>query len=185
MIGALLRPVERRWNPVRIAQKKIRGVHQRVVLLLRSHSEAPQCRFRERVAHRPLFVGVIAHRPVIKVFLNEQDLRAAALKAHDARRAKLPTVQPNIIRTDPRRKPALVQKFAAPFVDFEPELPLLCIPVKVEITRKFLGARGFLSDRGRLRRFGPSSRYTGRRRNHENGEKPARKLRHIQTLQRR
>ena len=116
----------------------------------------PQRGLRERIVDRAAFVGVLAHRAVIEIFLDEQDLRAAALEAHDARRAKLAAVQPNIIRTDARRKPALVEEFAVPLVDFEPQLALLGVPVEIEITGKLLRPRGFLGDGGGLGRFAPS-----------------------------
>src|SRR3982074_3919341 len=98
-----------------------------MILLLGLYLEAPQRRLRERIMDRAAFVRVVAHRAVLKIFLEEQHFRAAAFKTHDARRSQLPAVQPDVVRTDPRRKPALVEKFASPLVDFQPQLPLLGI----------------------------------------------------------
>ncbi len=168
MIRALFGPVQRCRNPVRIAQEKIRGVHQSMIFFLGFHLEAPQRRLRKRIVHRSPFVGIVAHRAVFEVFLNQQHLRAAALKSHNARSAKLPPVQPDIIRPDPRRKPALVKKFAPPLINFQPQLPLLCIPVKVEIPSKPLRTRRLLRNRRSLRGFRP--RLSARRRNKRCGK---------------
>src|SRR5258708_22524025 len=101
------------------------------------------------------FIGVVAHRAILQVFLDEQHLRPAALESHDPPRAKLPAVQPNIIRPHARRKPALVKKITPPLVDFQPQLPLLRIPVQIEITSQLLRPRRLLCNRSRLPRLAP------------------------------
>src|SRR5467141_384338 len=103
-------------------------------------------------------VGVLAHRAILQVFLDQQHLRPAALESHDPPRAKLPAVQPNIIRPHARRKPALVEKLAPPLVNLQPQLPLLRIPIKVEIPRQLLRPRRLLFNRCRLPRFRTRSR---------------------------
>src|SRR5881394_255613 len=184
MISALLHPMERGWNAMGIAQEKIRSIHQRALLLLRGHGEAPQRGLRERFADGTAFVGIVAHRAVIEIFLDQQDLRAAALETHDTRRAKLAAVQSNVIRADARGKPALVKKFRAPLVDLKPQLALPGIPVQIEITGKLLRPRGFLGDGGGLGRFGPRGGSACRPTTQHSKEKPARNLRHVQSLQR-
>src|SRR5437773_11895418 len=80
VISTLLRPPQRRWNSVRIAQEKLRRVHQRVILFFGFHLEAPQRGLSEGIAHGAPFIGIVADRSVFEVFLDEQDLRPAPLK---------------------------------------------------------------------------------------------------------
>src|SRR6266853_1409033 len=164
---------------MRIAEKKIGGIHQRLIFLLGFHLETPQRRLRKRIMHRATFVGVAAYSPVFEIFLEQQRLRPAALESHDAPRAKLPAVQPDVIRAHTRRKPALVKKFAPPLVNLQPQLPLFRIPIQVEITRQLLRPRRLLRNRRRLPRLGPppSTMRRHQRTRHQQNTPP--KLRHI------
>ena len=168
---------------MRIAQEKICRVHQRVILFLCFHLETPQRGLRKRIVDRAPFVGIVAHCAVFEVFLDQQYLRPAPLEAHDACPSQLPAVQSNVIRTDPRRKPALVKKFAAPLVNFQPQFSLLRIPVEIEVTGQFLRPRSFLRDRGRLRRFRPRPNAHRRRKRRTRQQNAGPSLRHVPSLQ--
>src|SRR6266852_7580799 len=63
MVGALLRPAERRWNGMRVAQKKFGGIHEGVILLLRCHGKTPERGLRKRIMHRALFVEIVTYGP--------------------------------------------------------------------------------------------------------------------------
>ena len=147
----LLRALQRFRNVMRVSQKKIRRIHQRVVLFFSRHRESPQRRLCKRIVHRAPLVRIIAHRAVFQILLHQQHLRPAAVKPHDARRAQLPAVQPDVVRSNPRRQPALVQKLRSPLVNLQPNLPLLRIPVQVEVPRQLLHPRRPLPNRRRTR----------------------------------
>src|SRR6267154_1186737 len=179
----LLGPPQRRRNPMIIPQEKIRRVYQRVVLvsylLLRLHLESPQRRLRKRIVHRAPFVGVVAHRAILQVFLNKQHLRPAPLKPYDACCPQLPAVQPNVIRPHARRKPALVKELAPPLVDLQPQLPLLRIPIKIEVPRKLLRPRRLLRNRSRLPSLSSAPSPKRRRQRHRRQQNAKPMLRHV------
>src|SRR5580692_3673503 len=134
--------------------------------------------------HGTSLVGVVAHRSVIKVFLNEQDLRPAAFESHNARLAKLAAVQPDVIRTDPRGKSALVEKLRIPLVDLQPQLPLLGIPVETKIARKLQRTGSLLRNRRSLRGIGRSADSLCQQADRKSQQEPAREFQHFQNLQR-
>ncbi len=138
---------------MRVAQEKFGGVHENTLAVFSLDRKSPQRRFRKRIAHRAPFVLIVAYRAIVQVRLDQQHLRPAALKAHDARRAQLPAVQPDIVRANPRRQRALIQKFSAPLVDLQPKLPSFGVPIQVEVARQLLRPSRLLGDRGGNLRF--------------------------------
>src|SRR5882724_1025294 len=126
---------------------------------------------------RAAFIDVVAHRAVVEILLDEKNLRTAAFKANNARRAKLAAVQADVVRTDSRGQPALVEKFRPPFVDLQPQLALHCVPIEVEIPRQFLCPRSLLRNRRSLHRLGPAPSKPSR---HQQKFEP--ELRHIPFL---
>ncbi len=150
MIRALLRAPQRFRHVVRVAQKKFRRIHQRPLTLLRRHRKSPQCRFRKRIAHRPPLIRIVADRAKFQIRLHQQHLRPAALEPHQMRPAQLPAVQPDVIRTNPRRQRALVQELRPPLVDLQPQLARLRVPINIEVPRYLLHRRRLFCNRRRL-----------------------------------
>ena len=150
-VCALLRAPQSTRHPMRIAQIKIRRIHQHVPILFRRRRESPYHRLRKRIMHRALFIRIIAHRAKIQILFNQQNLRPTPFEPHNPRRAQLPAIQSNVVRTNSRRQSALVQKLRVPLINLQPQLPGLRIPIQIEIARQLLRVLGLLRNAAALR----------------------------------
>src|SRR5262249_43815724 len=76
------------------------------------------------------------------------DFGADALEANDAGGAKLAAIESDVVGADAGGEAGLVDELGRPFVDFEPELALLGVPIEVEVAGEFLCAGGFFGNGG-------------------------------------
>src|ERR1700732_1530519 len=100
MIAALLGATQGFGDAVGIAKKKISGVHQGAAVLFGGDREAPKSRLREGIVDGAELVGIVADGAIVQIRLNEQNLGAAALEAHDARIAELAAIEADVVRSD-------------------------------------------------------------------------------------
>src|SRR5262249_5871618 len=178
-VRALLCASQRFWNSVSIAKEEIGRVHERMVLLFRADGESPKHGFRKGIANGAALVCIVANRAIVEILMNQQHFWPAAVEADDARSPELAAVQSDVVRSDSCGKSALVEKLGVPLVDFQPQLPLLGIPVEVEIAGQFLHPRRLFCNCERLCRIrrGGCEGYSKTKERRQ--EKPAQMLQHF------
>ena len=130
LVRSLPRPLQPLPNPMRIAQKERRRIHQQLPVLLRLHRKSPKHRLGKRLFHRHALFRRRGRRAVPHVRFHQQHLPAHAREMHHAPASKLPAVQAHVVRTKPIRQLIQQQKILIQPGDFEIKFPRLRVPIQ-------------------------------------------------------
>src|SRR5437763_9709848 len=166
---SLLTTLQRAGDSVDIRQIKSRRVYERAIAIFGRDFKSPQRRFGERIFDSASFVGALAGGAIGLIRGNQQNLRPDAFEAHDVVLSELATVQADVVRSDSCRQRLDVEKLRIPFVDLQPNLSGLRVPVEREVAGELLHAGNFFGE-GLASRFRSGLRRVARAKQQQNQE---------------
>ena len=124
-----------------VAQEEVRGVDQHAPVGLGPYGEAPQDRLRERILDRVHFVGVLAVGAPCVIGLHHHHARPDPLELDDPPLAADPTIEPDVVRPQPRRQAGGVEHLGIELGDLHPERAGLVVPVERQVAVDLLQPR--------------------------------------------
>ena len=126
----------------RVAQEEVGRVDQHAAVVLGRDGEAPQDRLREGVLDRAPLVGVGGVGAEGVVRLHHQDARADPLELDHPALARLPAIEPDVVRSQARGQPGRVEQLGVELVDLHPQRARPLVPVERHVAVEFLEPGG-------------------------------------------